>query len=66
MLNLILKKMKKLSNLEGFQKLSTEAQKNIVGGGIIKKLCPPEPPECPDGNPDCPELENYNVYCVNG
>jgi hypothetical protein len=60
MLNSILKKMKKLSNLEGLQKLSPEAQKNIVGGGPIYAICPPEPFECND-----PENANYCII-VNG
>lgn len=59
--------MKKLSNLEGVQKLSIEAQKSIIGGGgPIKAICPPEPPVCSEGNLDCEEkLQYYNVWCVN-
>lgn len=38
--------MKSLSNFGGLQKLSKEAQKNIVGGGRIKAICPPIPAEC--------------------
>lgn len=52
--------MKNLSNLEGVKKLSSEAQKNIVGGGRIYAICPPEPLECHD-----PENANYCVV-VNG
>lgn len=59
------KKMKNLSNLEGVEKLSIEAQKSIIGGGPIKAICPPEPPVCPEGNPDCEEIQYYNIWCVN-
>lgn len=52
--------MKNLSNLEGVKKLSTEAQKNIVGGGRIKAICAPEPAEC--------LIPENAIYCeiVNG
>jgi hypothetical protein len=51
--------MKKLSNLEGLEKLSSEAQKNIVGGGRIYAICPPEPAECyACETEDCCEVVN--------
>ncbi len=53
-------------NLEGAQQLSNSEQKEIIGGGIIKAICPPEEPVCADGSYDCQEVVYYYTYCVNG
>lgn len=57
--------LKNILKLDGAHQLSKNEQKSIKGSGPIKAICPPEPPICPEGNPDCQELIDYNVFCVN-
>ncbi len=57
--------LKSILKLNGAQELSKKAQKEVNGGGRIKALCAPEPPVCSEDNPNCQELQYYQVWCVN-
>jgi bacteriocin-like protein len=61
--------LKNILKLEGAQKLTKKELKEVNGGaGLIRAICPPEPPICSDPlNYDCEEKRvYYNTFCVNG